>query len=195
MQVRDGMSEVSVTVGPSHTLRQAAAAMVARNVGAALVIDDETPTPGIVTERDLLLSVGETPERESFLAFSKPYITSNNIVVARRSNAAIGSIEDLAGTTVALEKGYAINDVLPVKVPGVKIVNVEDTEAALRAVAFCRTLSGMKGSSARRRRQTNKAQSSAETVSRPKTLGAPALLSPNASAIEPDAAASSAAPR
>ncbi len=66
MQVRDGMSEVSVTVGPSHTLRQAAAAMVARNVGAALVLDGETATPGIVTERDLLLSVGagEDPDVE-----------------------------------------------------------------------------------------------------------------------------------
>ncbi|HEY2479632.1 MAG TPA: CBS domain-containing protein [Solirubrobacterales bacterium] len=67
MQVRDGMSEVSVTVGPSHTLRQAATAMVERNVGAALVIDDDAPTPGIVTERDLLLSIGagEDPDRES----------------------------------------------------------------------------------------------------------------------------------
>jgi signal-transduction protein with cAMP-binding, CBS, and nucleotidyltransferase domain len=67
MQVRDGMSDVSVTVGPSHTLRQAAAAMVERNVGAALVIDDEAPTPGIVTERDLLLSVGagEDPDVET----------------------------------------------------------------------------------------------------------------------------------
>jgi signal-transduction protein with cAMP-binding, CBS, and nucleotidyltransferase domain len=66
MQVRDGMSEVSVTVGPSHTLRQAATAMVARNVGAALVIDDDTPTAGIVTERDLLLSIGagEDPDVE-----------------------------------------------------------------------------------------------------------------------------------
>jgi signal-transduction protein with cAMP-binding, CBS, and nucleotidyltransferase domain len=66
MQVRDGMSEVSVTVGPSHTLRQAAAAMVARNVGAALVIDDDAPGPGIVTERDLLLSMGagEDPDAE-----------------------------------------------------------------------------------------------------------------------------------
>ncbi len=66
MQVRDGMSEVSVTVGPSHTMRQAAEAMVARNVGAALVIDDETPTPGIVTERDLLISIGagEDPDVE-----------------------------------------------------------------------------------------------------------------------------------
>jgi signal-transduction protein with cAMP-binding, CBS, and nucleotidyltransferase domain len=66
MQVRDGMSEVSVTVGPSHTLRQAAAAMLAGNVGAALVIDDDAPGPGIVTERDLLLSVGagEDPDAE-----------------------------------------------------------------------------------------------------------------------------------
>ena len=66
MQVRDGMSEVSVTVGPSHTLRQAAAAMVDRNVGAALVIDDEAPTPGILTERDVLLSIGagEDPDVE-----------------------------------------------------------------------------------------------------------------------------------
>ena len=66
MQVRDGMSDVSVTVGPSHTLRQAAAAMVDHNVGAALVIDDEAPTPGIVTERDLLLSIGagEDPDVE-----------------------------------------------------------------------------------------------------------------------------------
>lgn len=66
MQVRDGMSEVSVTVGPSHTLRQAAEAMVAGNVGAALVIDDEAPAPGIVTERDLLLSIGagEDPDVE-----------------------------------------------------------------------------------------------------------------------------------
>ncbi len=84
---------------------------------------------------DLLVSVAQTPEREAFLAFSKPYITSANIVVARRSNTAIRSIEDLAGTTVAAEKGYAINDVLPTKAPGVHIVNVADTEAALRAVA------------------------------------------------------------
>ncbi|MDQ7246111.1 response regulator [Dongia sedimenti] len=84
---------------------------------------------------DLLLSVAQTPDREDSLAFSKAYITSSNIVVARRSNSAIRSLEDLAGTTVALEKGYAINDVLPAEVPGVNIVNVDDTEAALRAVA------------------------------------------------------------
>ncbi|HVO55579.1 MAG TPA: CBS domain-containing protein [Solirubrobacterales bacterium] len=60
------MSEVSLTVGPSHTLRQAAACMVERGTGAALVSDAESPAPGIVTERDLLISVaaGEDPDVE-----------------------------------------------------------------------------------------------------------------------------------
>jgi signal-transduction protein with cAMP-binding, CBS, and nucleotidyltransferase domain len=66
MQVKDGMSEVSLTVGPSHTLREAAAMMVEKGTGAALVSDADSPAPGIVTERDLLISIGggEDPDVE-----------------------------------------------------------------------------------------------------------------------------------
>jgi CBS domain-containing protein len=66
MQVRDGMSEVVLTVGPGHTLREAAAMMAEKGTGAALVSDDETPVPRIVTERDILLSLGggEDPDSE-----------------------------------------------------------------------------------------------------------------------------------
>jgi signal-transduction protein with cAMP-binding, CBS, and nucleotidyltransferase domain len=66
MQVRDGMSQVTLTVGPSHTLREAAALMVEKGTGSALVSDADSPTPGIVTERDLLISVGagEDPDVE-----------------------------------------------------------------------------------------------------------------------------------
>ena len=66
MQVRDGMSEVTLTVGPSHSLREAAAKMVEKGTGAALVIDGELPAPSIVTERDLLVSVarGQNPDDE-----------------------------------------------------------------------------------------------------------------------------------
>lgn len=66
MQVKDGMSEVSLTVGPSHTLREAAAKMVEKGTGAALVTDADLPTPSIVTERDLLISIGrgEDPDAE-----------------------------------------------------------------------------------------------------------------------------------
>ncbi|HET7120469.1 MAG TPA: CBS domain-containing protein [Solirubrobacterales bacterium] len=66
MQVRDGMSDITLTVGPAHTLREAAAKMVEKGTGAALVLDGEMPTPSIVTERDLLISVaqGQDPDRE-----------------------------------------------------------------------------------------------------------------------------------
>ncbi len=58
MEVRDGMSEVVLTVGPSHRLREAARMMVEKGTGAAIVNDDEQPVPCIVTERDLLESIG-----------------------------------------------------------------------------------------------------------------------------------------
>jgi CBS domain-containing protein len=58
MQVRDAMSEIVVTVGPGHTLRQAARRMTDRGVGAAVVIDDQQAGPGIITERDILRSNG-----------------------------------------------------------------------------------------------------------------------------------------
>jgi CBS domain-containing protein len=66
MQVRDGMSDVILTVGPSHTLREAAEMMVEKGIGAALVNDDERPVPCIVTERDILNSLGggQDPDAE-----------------------------------------------------------------------------------------------------------------------------------
>ena len=66
MQVRDGMSNVVLTVGPGHTLRQAAALMHKRGVGAAVVMDPEAGGPGIITERDVLSSVavGQDPDQE-----------------------------------------------------------------------------------------------------------------------------------
>jgi CBS domain-containing protein len=66
MHVRDGMSSVVLTVGPDHTLHQAAAQMAARRVGAAVVLDPDGMGPGIVTERDVLISVarGEDPDAE-----------------------------------------------------------------------------------------------------------------------------------
>jgi len=66
MQVNEGMSSVVLTVGPDHTLREAARQMAKRGIGAAVVIDPEEPGPGIVTERDILESVGagQSPDEE-----------------------------------------------------------------------------------------------------------------------------------
>jgi CBS domain-containing protein len=66
MEVREGMSGVVLTVGPNHTLREAARKMTEKGVGAAVVLDDEVPGPGIVSERDILHSLGrgEDPDTE-----------------------------------------------------------------------------------------------------------------------------------
>jgi CBS domain-containing protein len=67
MQVRDGMTPAVLTVGPEHTLRAVARLMSERRVGAAIVIDPDGHGPGIITERDILISLGsdQDPDLES----------------------------------------------------------------------------------------------------------------------------------
>ncbi|MEU4796012.1 CBS domain-containing protein [Streptomyces sp. NPDC023327] len=66
MHVRDAMSTVVLTIGPTHTLRQAARLMSARRVGAAVVLDPDTCGLGILTERDILNSLArdQSPDTE-----------------------------------------------------------------------------------------------------------------------------------
>jgi CBS domain-containing protein len=66
MQVSTGMSNRVLTVNPGLSLRDVAKAMARRRVGAAVVIDLEQPGPGIITERDILDSVGagQDPDNE-----------------------------------------------------------------------------------------------------------------------------------
>ena len=65
MQVREGMSPTVLTVGPGHTLRAVARLMSERAVGAAVVIDPDGHGPGIITERDILHSVGAGQDPDS----------------------------------------------------------------------------------------------------------------------------------
>ena len=66
MQVREGMSSMVLSVGPDHTVREAARLMSERQVGAAVVFDPDAHGPGIITERDVLhlIGNGEDPDTE-----------------------------------------------------------------------------------------------------------------------------------
>jgi CBS domain-containing protein len=67
MHVHEGMSQTVLTVGPGHSLRAVARLMAERRVGAAVVMDPEGNGPGIITERDILVSLGDgqDPDREA----------------------------------------------------------------------------------------------------------------------------------
>jgi len=58
MHVKDAMS---------HTVAEAAQLMVRRRVGAAVVVDDQAPGFGIITERDVLRLVAEGADPQSTL--------------------------------------------------------------------------------------------------------------------------------
>ena len=81
MRVSQGMSTAILTVGPNHTLREAARLMAEKRVGAAIVLDPDSPGPAIITERDLLEAIGrgQDPDTEqvadhltSSLVFASP---------------------------------------------------------------------------------------------------------------------------
>ncbi|NED84141.1 CBS domain-containing protein [Streptomyces sp. SID11233] len=82
MLVRDAMSTVVLTIGPAHTLRQAARLMSARRIGAAVVHDPDTCGLGIITERDILNAVGagQNPDVETAAAH-----TTTDVVFAAPS--------------------------------------------------------------------------------------------------------------
>lgn len=89
MLVHEAMTPTVLTIGPAHTLRQAAALMSARRVGAAVVLDPDAGNIGILTERDILNSVGlgQNPDHEPAHAH-----TTTDVVFATPSM----SLEDAA---------------------------------------------------------------------------------------------------
>jgi signal-transduction protein with cAMP-binding, CBS, and nucleotidyltransferase domain len=65
VEVREGMSKVVLTLGPGHTLRDAARRMTEKGVGAAVVLDEDSPGPRMISERDILNSLGKGEDPDS----------------------------------------------------------------------------------------------------------------------------------
>jgi CBS domain-containing protein len=76
MEIRELVVRDLVTVGPAHTLAQAAKLMNGKRVGSAIVLTEEAP--GILSERDVLRAVAEGVDPNS--ATVGDYMTWNAIV-------------------------------------------------------------------------------------------------------------------
>jgi serine phosphatase RsbU (regulator of sigma subunit)/ABC-type amino acid transport substrate-binding protein len=86
-------------------------------------------------ELDIISCISMTPERETYLVFSKPFITSPQVIFTREDYPYISGLKDLQGKTVATVGGYSITDILRRDYPGLKLMLVENTLQALQAVA------------------------------------------------------------
>jgi len=84
---------------------------------------------------DVISCISMTPERETYLAFTKPFITSPQVIFTREDYPYISGLKDLRGKLVATVKGYSITEILAREHPELNLVLRENTLEALQAVA------------------------------------------------------------
>jgi signal transduction histidine kinase/ActR/RegA family two-component response regulator len=85
---------------------------------------------------DIIPSVRHTAERDRLGAFTREYLFSPWVILTRTGGAEyLGSIEDLKGKNVIVEKGYLIAEKLRADVPGIRFTEVLSTRKALETLA------------------------------------------------------------
>jgi ABC-type amino acid transport substrate-binding protein len=84
-------------------------------------------------EVDLISSLRPTPERAEFLAFTEPYVKVPAVLVVKQG-AGPTALKDLAGRTVAVGKGYAVESFVRTNYPLIRWVAVSDDLTALQSL-------------------------------------------------------------
>jgi signal transduction histidine kinase/CheY-like chemotaxis protein len=85
---------------------------------------------------DIIPSLRHTTERDRLGVFTREYLFSPWVILTRTGGAEyLGSIEDLKGKNVIVEKGYLIGDKLRADVPGIRFTEVLSTRKALETLA------------------------------------------------------------
>ncbi|PMS21377.1 ATP-binding protein [Paraburkholderia rhynchosiae] len=84
---------------------------------------------------DLLMSLARTPERERCVSFTAPYFRASTSAVVRRGGDMYEGPARLAGASIAIEKGFALQRLLRERFPRARISAFTSTHAALLAVA------------------------------------------------------------
>ncbi|HNB68076.1 transporter substrate-binding domain-containing protein [Accumulibacter sp.] len=84
---------------------------------------------------DVLLTMHRSPEREKDFALSADYLYMPWAIFARRDSPFISGLDSLRGKTVAAEKGYFMTGKLKQEHPEIRLIEVDRSADALRAVS------------------------------------------------------------
>src|ERR1700756_4965033 len=85
---------------------------------------------------DLLPTIAWSPERANLVLFTRPYLDFPSRIFANKSDGFIGSISDLRGRTVAVERGFIFKHRLEVDHPEIKLLVTGSSHDALEAVSL-----------------------------------------------------------
>jgi signal transduction histidine kinase/CheY-like chemotaxis protein len=84
---------------------------------------------------DMTAVIVSTPEREKYLSFSEPYISSPYVIFIREQDKPILDISGLTGKSLAVPRGFVVQEQLVRNYPDIRLALVESDEEALQAVA------------------------------------------------------------
>ena len=115
-------------------------ALLSKRLGTNLkVIPLDTWSEVIVQAKakgvDVLPAVMKTESRDEYLIFTKPYLSSPEMIFCRSDAPFIGGADDLIGKFVALKRNSYMEDRISAKYPELSLVLFDTTAQALEAVA------------------------------------------------------------
>lgn len=84
---------------------------------------------------DILSILNSTPERLEYLGFTKSYIESPSVFVTRENDKFINGITDLQGKTLAIVKGYMVDEIISRDYPDIERIYAPNIAEALRMVS------------------------------------------------------------
>ncbi|UOB23637.1 EAL domain-containing protein [Pseudomonas orientalis] len=84
---------------------------------------------------DLLPGVMSTPERQSFLAFTRPYLDFPIVILAHEGGAKPRNLKDLYGLKIAVVENYAPHELLRIHHPDLNLVAMPNVSSTLQALA------------------------------------------------------------
>lgn len=84
---------------------------------------------------DLLPGIMSTPERQNYLAFTRPYLDFPIVILAHVGGAQPHNLEDLYGLKIAVVENYAPHELLRTQHPDLNLVPLPNVSSALQALA------------------------------------------------------------
>ncbi|MEN5201719.1 EAL domain-containing protein [Pseudomonas wadenswilerensis] len=84
---------------------------------------------------DLLPGIMSTPERQSYLAFTRPYLDFPIVILAHDGGPQPRTIKDLYGLKIAVVENYAPHELLRTHHPDLNLVALPNVSSALQALA------------------------------------------------------------
>ena len=87
---------------------------------------------------DVLNDIAITPDRERYILYTEPYISPKYAVFTRKDSTPINSMSDLAEKTIVVENRFRMHELLQSDYPKIKLLVVDTTADALRALSFGR---------------------------------------------------------